>query len=95
MAIMNKVFRDKLSRVIVYNDYVLWTNGKYNMGWVIAKVVGSVNNRVQILRIDNNKSTYVRPENLVVITQQLQANVEDRVGVNMDLEAMREARKGS
>ncbi|QEG09010.1 hypothetical protein HWC29_gp012 [Aeromonas phage 4_4572] len=90
MALMKYIHRDKLQRVIRVGDYVVWGNGKYGKGLEIAKVVGATPIRIQIFNMEKNKTTYAFPDNLVVISQQVQANIEGNVGANMDLEEMRQ-----
>lgn len=90
MALLKHIHRDKLQRVIRPNDYVAWANGKYGKGLEVCKVVGTTEKRVQIFNLEKNKTTYSFPENLLVITQQVEANVEGNVGANRDLEELRE-----
>ena len=89
MALLRHIHRDKLQRVIRLNDYVAWGNGKYGKGLEVAKVIGTTPNRLQIFNLEKNKTTYAFPDNLIVITQQVEANVEGNVGVNRDLEELR------
>ncbi len=81
--------RDKLNRIIRGDDIVIWSNGKYNQPIMIARVVGVTKQKVRIHVLSNGKTTLSYPRNLVVITQQVNANLEGNVGANMDLEETR------
>lgn len=74
--------RDLLAKVIKMDDYVVWSNGKYNQSMQICRVVGVTANKVVILRQDNSQ-TRVYPKNLVVITEQVMFNLQNNVGANL------------
>lgn len=86
---LGHIHRDRLTRVIRNNDIVLWANRKQGQGIVFALVAGSTADTVRIAREDNGRLTNVNPENLVVITAQVERNLIGNVGANMDLEATR------
>lgn len=90
MPLLRHIHRDKLQRVIRHDDYVAWANGKYGKGLEVCKVIGTTENRVQIFNLEKNKTTYSYPNNLLVITQQVQANIDGNVGINRDLEEIRQ-----
>lgn len=79
---LRHIHRDMLARVIRDNDYVAWTNGKYNQGLRICRVVGSTAQKVAILTPES-KVTRVTPTKLLVVTQQLISNFEENVGANL------------
>lgn len=81
--------RDLLNRVIRSKDIVVWANRKQGSGMVIAEVAGSTSETVRIARSDNGRLTNVNPENLIVLTAQVEKNIAGNVGANMDLEATR------
>ncbi|QQK87952.1 hypothetical protein pSalSNUABM01_083 [Salmonella phage pSal-SNUABM-01] len=81
--------RDKLNRIIRGDDIVIWSNGKYNQPITVARVVGVTKQKVRIHVLISGKTTLSYPCNLVVITQQVNANLEGNVGANMDLEETR------
>ncbi|MGL5014489.1 MAG: hypothetical protein ACRC6V_09405 [Bacteroidales bacterium] len=81
--------RDMMSRVIRLNDYVVWANKKQGSGMVVCTVIGCTKGMLRLERQDNGKLTNAHPENLVVITAQVERNIIGNVGANMDLEATR------
>lgn len=81
--------RDKLRRLIRRGDILVWTNKKYGSGLTVAEVTGSTEKQVLVYRSDLQKETKLYPENCIVITHQVERNLEGNVGVNMDLEATR------
>lgn len=92
MPLLQHIHRDILSRVIRHYDYVIWSNGKYNQKMKIARVVGTTEQKVRIEVVEENKTTLARPENLVVISAQVYANVQGNVGANIEMEESRRAR---
>lgn len=80
--------RDALQRVIRVNDYVVWSNKKKGMGLEVCSVSGSTEETVRIARL-SGRLTNVSPLNLIVITAQVERNIEGNVGVNTDLESTR------
>ena len=56
---------------------------------MVARVVGVTKQKVRIHVLSSGKTTLSYPKNLVVITQQVNANLEGNVGANMDLEESR------
>jgi len=87
--LLNHTHRDKLQRVIRMDDYVVWSNGKYNQSMEIARVVGVTTQKVRINVLSTQSTTLAYPKNLIVISAQIVANLEGNVGANMDLEATR------
>lgn len=73
--------RDIIQKVIQLNDYVVWSNGKYNQQMQICKVVGVTQNKVTIEKGDGTL-TRVYPNKLIVVTQQVYHNIENNVGAN-------------
>lgn len=87
--LLDYLHRDKLNRVLKYDDIVVWSNGKYNQPMEIARVVGVTKLKVRIHVLSQNKTTLSYPKNLIVITQQVNANLQGNVGANTDLEETR------
>ena len=87
--LLSHIHRDKLYRVIRLDDIVVWGNVKYNQGLEIARVVGVTPLKVRIHVLSSGKTTLSYPENLIVISAQVQANLDGNVGVNRDLEETR------
>ena len=87
--LLSRTHRDKLQRVIRMDDYVVWSNGKYNQTMEIARVVGVTDQKVRINVISSQSTTLAYPTNLIVISAQIVANLEGNVGANMDIEATR------
>lgn len=79
------IHRDVLHRVIRAQDIVAWTNRKQGSGLVICEVFSSTAETIRI-RKPNGKLTNVDPSNVLVITQQVERNVEGNVGANIDME---------
>jgi len=86
---MPKIYRDKLQRVIRLNDVVVWGNKKYGKGLDICRIVGFLDQNLKIYNLTTGKVTRASSENLVVITSQIQSNIADNVGANIDLESTR------
>ena len=74
--------RDIAQRVIVEGDYLLWGNKNQGYGLQMVRCIGSTTQYVRIIVIENNYETLVKPDNLMVITQQLQSNFDGNVGAN-------------
>lgn len=72
--------RDILAKVIRIDDYVAWSNGKYGKKMSIARVIGTTSEKVVLVADEKIKRVY--PENLLVITQQVQFNINNNVGSN-------------
>lgn len=89
MALLQHIHRDMLNRVLRDGDIVVWSNGKYNQKMQLARVIGTTPEKVRIETIATVKTTLARPRNLIVISAQIQANLDGNVGVNMDLEETR------
>lgn len=86
---LGHIHRDALTRVIRRGDMLLWTNRKQGNGMIFAVAESSTPESVRIRRLDTDRLTNVKPENLLVITAQVETNLNDNVGANMDLEATR------
>lgn len=89
MALLNHVHRDMLHRVLRHEDIVVWSNGKYNQKMRLARVIDTTPQKVRIQLIDSQTTTLAQPKNLIVISAQIQANLDGNVGANMDMEATR------
>lgn len=72
-----------LARIVQLDDYVAWSNGKYNQRTTICRVVGATSLKVSIQKPDG-KVTRVEPSNLLVITHQILRNIEDHVGETLN-----------
>lgn len=82
---LDHLHRDVLHRVIRANDIVAWTNRKQGSGLVICEVYSSTVETIRI-RKPNGRLTNVDPSNVLVITQQVERNVEGNVGANLNME---------
>lgn len=80
--------RDSLDRVIRVNDYVVWTNKKQGKGLDVCSVVGSTEETIRVSKLDG-RMTNINPANVIVITAQVERNIEGNVGANLDLESTR------
>lgn len=80
--------RDLLNRVIRAKDMVLWSNGKRGQSMMLCTAESSTEETVRIAKPDG-RLTNVFPNNLVVVTAQVEKNIAGNVGANMDLEATR------
>lgn len=80
---LNFRHRDMLARIIQNDDYVAWSNGKYNQRMAICRVVGATSFKVVIQKSDG-KTTRVEPNNLLVITHQVMRNIDDHVGESLN-----------
>lgn len=89
MALLSHTHRDMLHRVIRDGDVVVWSNGKYNQKMQLARVVDTTPQKVRIEVITTRSTTLAQPKNLIVVSAQIQANLDGNVGANMDLEATR------
>lgn len=81
--------RDLMGRVIKSGDYCIWTNKKRKQGIDLVRVIFCTEEKVKCLNLTSNTIGYKYPENLMVVTQQLDANLRDNVGANQDLEERR------
>jgi len=79
--LLKHTHRDILAKVIQMNDYVVWSNGKYNQTMKVCRVVGVTRRKVLVLKPDGT-TTRVYPNSLCVITQQVFFNLENHVGAN-------------
>lgn len=89
MALLSHVHRDMIHRVLRHGDIVVWSNGKYNQKMKLARVLDTTPLKVRIEVIDEQRTTLAEPKNMLVISAQIQANLDGNVGANMDMEATR------
>ncbi len=82
MALLRHNHRDICQRVIVDGDYLLWGNKNQGYGLTMVRCIGATSQYVRIIVIETNYETLVKPENLMVVTQQLQSNLDGNVGAN-------------
>lgn len=75
------IHRDILSKIIQLDDFVIWSNGKYNSQLQVCRVVGMTAEKINLLKQDG-RQTRVSPSKTVVITQQVHHNIENHVGAN-------------
>lgn len=87
--LLSHTHRDKLNRVIKYDDIAVWSNGKYKQPMELVRVVNVTRQKVSFVVISTGKMTKSFPKNLIVITQQITANLEGNVGANLDIEETR------
>lgn len=78
-----------MNRVIRNGDYVVWSNGKYGQRMKLCNVVGATEEKINILPVGAHRQTIAYPSNLMVVSAQIERNLEGNVGANMDLEATR------
>ncbi|MGL5579782.1 MAG: hypothetical protein ACRDCE_02255 [Cetobacterium sp.] len=81
--------RDMVHRVIRRGDYVMWSNGKYGQRMRLCEVMNATEEKINILPVGAQRVTIAYPSNLMVVTAQIEKNVEGNVGANLDLEATR------
>lgn len=89
---LGHLLRDKLNRVIRRNDYAIWTNKKYGTGLNVVAVIASTPQKVKIRPLEsdpNSKPLVVSPDNIIIITSQIEANLEGNVGAVIELEETR------
>lgn len=77
--LLSHAHRDLLGRVFRYNDYVVWSNGKYNSIMQVCRVTNTTNLMVTLLKPDGT-TTRAYPSNLIIITQQVYDNLNSNVG---------------
>ncbi len=80
--LLNHNHRDIVNRVIVHGDYLLWGNKNQGYGLTHVRCIGSTECFVKVIVMETNQETLVKPDNLMVVTQQLQANIDGNVGAN-------------
>lgn len=81
--------RDYLKRVIRNGDIVVHTNHRQSSGYTIATVRGAGKVQVKLTDLTTGEKFRSYPRNLIVLTQQVEKNMEGNVGANIDLEATR------
>ncbi|UZV39692.1 hypothetical protein APT65_00089 [Trabzonvirus APT65] len=82
------IHRDMLNRVVRMHDVVLWGNKKYGTGISVCTVEGCTGEKL-LIKKPTGTLCRIYPDNCVVITQQIERNIEGNVGANIDLEATR------
>lgn len=89
MALIRHIHRDRLGRVIKHGDYVVWNTGMQTKELTLGEVVQTYPQMVGMRLLDDTlmeredrrlQITKVRPSNVVVVTAQIQANIEGNVG---------------
>ncbi|MGL5582108.1 MAG: hypothetical protein ACRDCE_14290, partial [Cetobacterium sp.] len=63
--------------------------GKYGQRMRLCEVMNATEEKVNILPVGSQRVTIAYPSNLMVVTAQIEKNVEGNVGANLDLEATR------
>lgn len=81
---LGHLHRDLLNRVIKQYDVVVWANRKYGTGLTICRVMDSTPETIRLHKLTDDKLTNVNPNNVIVITQQINDNLENNVGSNLD-----------
>lgn len=103
MALLPHIHRDRLNRVIRIGDYVLWAPNVAKVRFIFGTVTGVTRKRVyvklmqDIQRKDEEGNILpvreypirLKSENLLVITQQVLANIEGNVGGSQEFEQSR------
>lgn len=80
MTLLKHIHRDVLQRIIKHGDMVVWSNGKQGQNMRIGRVVGTTPKQVQMYMVDTKRPTKAYPSRLIVITQQIAANIAGNVG---------------
>ncbi|MCS5737593.1 hypothetical protein, partial [Herbiconiux daphne] len=94
-ALLRHIHRDMLNRVIRIDDIVAWPPFEINTRLKFGTVVGTTPKRVYVqLKTDTREEVRpypirISPQNLLVITQQVLANIEGNVGASQYLEETR------
>lgn len=83
------IHRDHLKRVIRNGDIVVHTNHRQSTGYTLCTVYGAGKAQVKLKRIDNGEKLRAYPRNLIVLTQQIECNMEGNVGANISYEEKR------
>lgn len=87
---MIRIERDKLQRVIRIGDVCVWANKKYGKGLDLVRIDGYNKKSLRVINIETGAITRIEDtKNLIVISQQILANIDGNVGANLDLEATR------
>lgn len=79
MSLVKNILRDMLGRIIKHGDYVVWANGEYGRKMEIAEVLWVHPKQVKIRKLASGHESRVYPENMLVITAQVMANIEGNV----------------
>ena len=72
--------RDMANRVIVRGDYIVWGASRQGYGMRLARVTKLNARRVHAVVLGTNKEHHFNPENSLVVTQQVKANIDGNVG---------------
>ena len=81
MALQKIFHRDMMNRIIKHGDYIAWANSDYGSKIRIGVVDHMTKKKVYfILPLEDNRMTRAFPENMIVITSQVKANIEGNVG---------------
>lgn len=78
--------RDMLGRFIKNRDVVAWSIGNQGYLLKVLQVTGSTEKRVKVYDPVMGKSKSVDPQNCIVITQQVIANLEKNVATSTEIE---------
>lgn len=95
MPMLKHIHRDMLNRVIRHDDVVAWSPFEKNTRIKFGIVTGTTPKRVYVkLKTDTREtvrehSIRINPVNLLVITQQVIANIQGNVGASQYLEQTR------
>ena len=85
---MKHYHRDLLNRVIKNGDYLAWANGAYGAGITLARCVGSHAQKIDLVILGEEQIRYVRPENVIVITNQIRANLDSEYKPELENEEL-------
>ena len=90
MALAPRIERDLLKRVIRVGDVCVWSNRAVGVGLVLIRVLGYNAKSLKVKVLATDRETRVEDSNnLLVISQQIESNIRENVGSNLDLEATR------
>lgn len=78
--------RDMLGRFIKNRDVVAWSIGNQGYLLKVLQVTGSTAKRVKVYDPEMGRSKSVDPQNCIVITQQVMANIERNVANSVELD---------
>lgn len=95
MTLIRHIHRDMLNRVIKMDDIVAWCPRMDNERLKFGVVTGTSPKRVYVLLKTDIRTPVrdypirIKSENLLVVTQQVIANIEGNVGGSQELEQSR------
>lgn len=84
MPLLKHYHRDMLGRIIKHGDYVAWANKDYGKTLTFGNVIGTMPKKVLLqIPLEENRITRAYPQNMMVITDQILANISGNVGAGL------------